>query len=337
MKYKNSGKKKQSYMKYKNSGWREQSYHAFLESLIGRVVTIYRGGPESKTGKLLDVQSDYVTLYDQNNNNKNNNNDSQSNQNNQGIVIYYQAEHVKSISEDSKNNSMQVTQNDEQEVEYLKSETFDGLMQELLNETVQINQGGPESKYGVLLSANEDFIGIYTQDDGVVYYNVRHIKSVCKYPNNQNKRNDKTQNQVETTTVYPSLVEASDFRDIFKHMEHNWVSINRGGPEAMEGILVENSGGHYTLVSDQEVLRVHPYHIKSISIGPKGSMNQQNQNNNQNETNAENQSSNQNMDQNTYQIEASANEDQTKRSTSTGSRSNERVVKTIDYVWKGSR
>ena len=43
------------------------SYHAFLESLKGKVVTIYRGGPESKTGRLLDVQSDYITLCAQDN------------------------------------------------------------------------------------------------------------------------------------------------------------------------------------------------------------------------------------------------------------------------------
>ena len=55
-------------------------------------------------------------------------------------------------------------------------------------------------------------------------------------------------------------------------MEHKWVSINRGGPEAMEGVLVENAGGHYTLVSNEEVLRIHPYHIRSISSGPKGSL-----------------------------------------------------------------
>ncbi len=63
---------------------------SYFDALKGKTVTIYRGGPESKSGKLLDVQSDYLTLYTQNNG-----------------VIYYQAEHVKSISEDSKFNSTQ--------------------------------------------------------------------------------------------------------------------------------------------------------------------------------------------------------------------------------------
>src|SRR5574342_892708 len=75
-------------------------YHSFLESLKGKEVTVYRGGPESKSGMLLDVQSDFVTVYAQNNNNNNNNqnnaqnnnqnnNNNNNNNNNQNVVVYY--------------------------------------------------------------------------------------------------------------------------------------------------------------------------------------------------------------------------------------------------------
>ncbi|MGG5252849.1 hypothetical protein ACQYAD_05050 [Neobacillus sp. SM06] len=43
------------------------SYHSFLQSLIGEEVQVYKGGPECKMGKLLDVQSDYICVYAQNN------------------------------------------------------------------------------------------------------------------------------------------------------------------------------------------------------------------------------------------------------------------------------
>ena len=36
---------------------------SYFDFLIGKMVTIYRGGPESRTGKLLDAQYDYLTLY----------------------------------------------------------------------------------------------------------------------------------------------------------------------------------------------------------------------------------------------------------------------------------
>ena len=45
----------------------------------------------------------------------------------------------------------------------------------------------------------------------------------------------------------------SYFSDVFKELEHKWVTINRGGPEAMEGVLVEKSGGFYTLITDHAV------------------------------------------------------------------------------------
>lgn len=53
-------------------------------------------------------------------------------------------------------------------------------------------------------------------------------------------------------------------------MKDKIVTVYRGGPEAIEGILVDNADGHYTIVKNQEVLRIYPFHIKSISLGQKG-------------------------------------------------------------------
>lgn len=47
-----------------------------------------RGGPESKSGLLLEVKTDYLTLYLFESNN----------------VVYYQLKHIKSITENSKTN-----------------------------------------------------------------------------------------------------------------------------------------------------------------------------------------------------------------------------------------
>lgn len=342
-----------------------ESYHAFLESLKGKIVTIYRGGPESKTGMLLDVKSDYVTLYAYNDNNNNNNSNSDSNNNqqnnnnnnnqqsddnsNDNTVIYYQAKHVKSISEDSKTNSTQTTQVEEEDIEFFEADDFIGLISNLVNETIQINQGGPESKYGTLLGVSDDFIILYTEDDGIVYFNVHHVKSVSKYQDNNNNNNqnggqNNNNNQQEVT--YPEIIEASDFHNVFQHMAHKWVSINRGGPEAMEGVLVENAGGHYTLVSNQEVLRIHPYHIRSISSGPKGALSQNNNSDDSQNSNNDN-TNNQSVQNSTAQENSSKTNESNKSkekeykkssSSSKSSRSDyrrEKVVKTIDYVWKG--
>ncbi|WP_142384797.1 spore coat protein [Bacillus sp. M6-12] len=273
-----------------------QAYHSFLGALKGKVVTVYRGGPESKKGMLVDVKSDYFALSIQNNNN-NNNNDNQNNNKQNDSIIYYQAQHVKSVSEDSKTNSTQQLPSSNSQIDYLEADSFAELLNMMVNENVKINQGGPESKKGMLLEATSDFIAVFTKDDGIVYFNIDHVKSVSIIQNN-----DKNQ---QKNVVYPDIISASKFEDVFKHMEHNWVSINRGGAEAMEGVLVENSGGHFTVVSNQEVLRIHPYHIRSISSGPKGSAkNMQNQNQNQNQNQDQNQNSN---SSNQYQDDSSDN------------------------------
>ena len=227
-----------------------QSKHdgSYFDFLIGKMVTIYRGGPESRSGKLLDVQSDYMTLYTPNK-----------------AVIYYQSEHVKSISEDIKSNSTQHLLGDQEKVDYISKKNFNGLLSKLVNEVIQINQGGPERRHGILLAVRSDFLILLTEDDGVVYVKLHHIKSVSKTGSPEDKKDEKK------TSKYPRFSKASYFSDVFKELEHKWVTINRGGPEAMEGVLVEKSGGFYTLITDHAVLRIHPFHIRSVSSGPKGS------------------------------------------------------------------
>lgn len=255
------------------------TYHTFLNSLKGKMVTIYRGGPESKTGKLLDVSEDYVTLQVTNENDNNDgeetNKENHTNNNNENnkeqTVIYYQAHHLKSVSEDSKKNSMQLLEEENgEDVEYIQAENFFELIDRLKGEKIQINQGGPEVKNGDLLGSAQDFLVLNTEDDGVVYYHVYHVKSISKYKDNQNNE--------QQTTTYPTYVEANTFHDVFKQLTHKWVSINRGGPEATEGVLVGNEEGHYTLVNNEEVLRIHPFHIKNISTGAKGYFKKMNNN-----------------------------------------------------------
>lgn len=334
----------------------QEAYQSFLESLKGKEVTIYRGGPESKSGVLLDVQSDFVTVYAQNNNNnnnknnnqnnaQNNNNNNQNNNQNQKNVVYYNISHIASISENSVNNStlnLQQATTESETPEFVQAESFIGVAEQLEGKYVQINQGGPESKKGLVLGNVEDFIVLFTEDDGIVYFNVQHIKSIAENNQNNQNQNQNNGNVQNTQTVIPEFEHVNSFHELFGRMAHKWIAINRGGPEAMEGILVENAGGHYTLINNQEVMRINPYHIKSISSGPKGALKQQNQNNQQDQ----NQNDNQNQQQNTNtEVTAQSNqnenksEDKNKSNSKSGSSrraSKEKVVKTIDYVWKSN-
>ncbi|WP_018661085.1 hypothetical protein [Heyndrickxia acidiproducens] len=209
-------------------------------SLLGRNVTIYRGGPESKNGILLDIQDDYVALQSEKD------------------VIYYQSRHIQSISENSKHNA-RLQSKLESEMDCRHAQDFLALLESMANHAIQINQGGPESRLGLLLAVGEDYLVLWTKEDGAVYYNLQHIKSVVERKIPKHLENQK-----------PDFILAPRFDSLFKIFNHQWVSINRGGPEALEGILTENSSGLYTLVHHEELFRIHPFHVKSISIGAKG-------------------------------------------------------------------
>ncbi|MEC1612004.1 spore coat protein CotH [Bacillus mojavensis] len=221
----------------KNHSNHDISYYNFLHSMQDKIVTVYRGGPESKKGKLVAVKSDYIALQTEEK------------------TIYYQLDHVKSITEDTNNSTTTI-----ETAEMADADDFHSLIGQLMNQSVQLNQGGPESKKGSLVWLGDDFAALDTNEDGVVYFNIHHIKSISKHEDALNKEGHT-----------PGVLEADHLNEVFKSLTHKWVSINRGGPEAIEGILVDNADGHYTLVKNQEVLRIYPFHIKSISLGPKGS------------------------------------------------------------------
>lgn len=340
--------------------------NAYLKSLVGKRVKVYRGGPESCEGRLLDVQSDYVALMpEQSNDNKQNNNaNNNNNAKKDNAIIYYNLRHVQSISENLKANSVEsnlkhvqnivqsiseniysnlrqvqsisenlianlkhvqsidknstansvesnlkLAQNSENSKansiewsidfdnhpELVSANNFTELLKNLTGSMVKVNKGGPESKKGIVLLVAGDYMGLLTEDDGIVFYNTTHIKSISV----QNRSQNIDQNIDQSTPLsnspihydnYFDDIHAQNFLELFDYFAYKWVSINRGGPEAAEGILVQEEGEHYTLVNNDEVIRIYPYHIKSISIGTKGFLKQQQQQQNNNEA-AENENS----------------------------------------------
>ncbi|WP_339234524.1 spore coat protein CotH [Bacillus sp. FSL K6-1012] len=277
----------------KNHSNHDISYYHFLHSMQDKIVTVYRGGPESKKGKLVAVKSDYIALQTEKK------------------TIYYQLDHVKSITEDTNNSTTTI-----ETAEMADADDFHSLIGQLMNQSVQLNQGGPESKKGSLVWLGDDYAALDTNEDGVVYFNIHHIKSISKHESALNKEGHT-----------PSVLEADNLNEVFKSLTHKWVSINRGGPEAIEGILVDNADGHYTLVKNQEVLRIYPFHIKSISLGPKGSNNQKKEHDDKEESKND-------IDQKQKQEEEGDSNSLTSsksHSSSSSSKSNKRSSRSSDY------
>lgn len=255
----------------------------YLKSLTGRVVRVYKGGPEAKWGTLLAVNGDHLVI-----------------QTEQDGVIYYNVRHIKSISEDSKSTSLPANNNEQYDVEYISTDSFDALIGELKGQYVRLDRGGPESRKGRLVNVSKDHLALETDKEGVVYYNLEHIKSISLAVNdNQNKeQNGDAENQSANmmNNPLPNYLEASDFKELLMTIgsQPHWVKINRGGPESMEGVLIpSNSPDDFlTLIINHEVIRIATYHIRNISIGQKAKNNQEN-NNQQNAQSSNSQYSNQ--------------------------------------------
>lgn len=132
----------------------------------------------------------------------------------------------------------------------------------LVDKVVKVDRGGPESRVGLLLSASDDHFTLLTEDDGIVYYNTQHIKSLTY----------NSKNQVDFCLDIPDgfdFIQAVDFRSILDKLTLRWVKINRGGPETLEGVMDVVTDDFVTIVANEEIIRVSLFHIRNISYGVK--------------------------------------------------------------------
>lgn len=136
-----------------------------LSNFIGKKVQIDRGGPESKSGIILAVGTDYLVLATVDEGN-----------------LYYYIEHIKSITLsniDIANNDPEleiVTEfNEKNEVPETMKEIFAAKKYKL----IQINRGGPEKIIGLLTEIYDDYVAIVAKEE-VILVVYSHIKS-CSF------------------------------------------------------------------------------------------------------------------------------------------------------------
>lgn len=125
---------------------------------------------------------------------------------------------------------------------------------------IKVDRGGPESRVGMLLAVEGDYLVLYTKDEEIVYYKLQHIKSVT------------VDSKGLTNVEVPENVEfhqGTDFKSVITNFCDSWVKVNRGGPEALEGILNKVDDDYVTVYSNQDVVQLAMYHIRNISFGAK--------------------------------------------------------------------
>ena len=72
----------------------------------------------------------------------------------------------------------------------------------MTNRTVQLNQGGPESKRGKLHETGDDFLVLETEDDGIVYFNADHVKSISVEQEEDKRRSARNLKWLMIFTAY---------------------------------------------------------------------------------------------------------------------------------------
>lgn len=136
------------------------------------------------------------------------------------------------------------------------------MLATFINKVVKVDRGGPESGVGKLLHVSEDHFTLLTENDGVVYYKMQHIKSLT---HNAKK-------EITLDVAMPEsfeLLQTANFNSLLKNLRYHWVRINRGGPEKLEGVLDDIADDYVVIVANEEVIQLSLFHIRSISYGPK--------------------------------------------------------------------
>ena len=148
------------------------------KELEGKVVRIDRGGPESRTGKLLSVSNDYFTLLTEK----------------EGI-IFYQAHHIKSLTQNVK-QGVEFNSDFEDSYRFRAPQDFRCVLASLKNYWVKVNRGGPESIEGVLSEVLPECIVLVANEE-VIRISIFHIRSIS-YRLNAGKNASESKNRSES-------------------------------------------------------------------------------------------------------------------------------------------
>lgn len=142
----------------------------------------------------------------------------------------------------------------------------------LIGYHVKINRGGPDSVEGTLIAVPADYL-VLSSRDGIVYVNGSHVKSITEG------------NASASRSRSANYIAASSFQSLLGKLRHEFIMVNRGGPEKVEGFLAEVNSNFLLLIVGREYVRIPVYHIKTVSVTSNKSGNKSNKNNNNNNSN----------------------------------------------------
>ncbi|WP_186445539.1 hypothetical protein [Paenibacillus cremeus] len=126
----------------------------------------------------------------------------------------------------------------------------------LVGSEVKINRGGPDSFEGNLLGIQSDYLALGSSN-GIIYVNNTHVKSISANTGGSSEN---------AYSGDGSYVMAANFNAVLKALRHEYVQINRGGPEKLAGVISDVTSDFVLIVVDNVIVRVPLFHIKSVNV-----------------------------------------------------------------------
>lgn len=122
----------------------------------------------------------------------------------------------------------------------------------------KVDRGGPESRIGKLIGVKVDYFTMLTEEDGLVFYQPHHVKSITQ----------NTERGFEIDSNFPSNLKfraPRNFKSVLKSLINFQVKVNRGGKESVEGVLEGVNDSFIKLVTEDEVVKISLFHLRNIS------------------------------------------------------------------------
>jgi spore coat protein B len=133
-----------------------------------------------------------------------------------------------------------------------------------IGKKVQVERGGPDKLEGKLAFIRPDFLTLETEQNGYVYVQSQHIKTVSE-PVIPEVQANSSEVEEKKTTILP-MVEADNFVDLLRKLRHRLIRVNHGGPNVIQGVLIEVGEESVTILHQMKDFVYYPiFHIRSVT------------------------------------------------------------------------
>jgi hypothetical protein len=124
---------------------------------------------------------------------------------------------------------------------------------ELLGQNVTVFAGGPVSRTGKLICVGTNFLAIKTASHEIIFYQLIHVRSV-------------TLNSEDFNCKFKEKrIDRGTFRDVLRSFKYHKVSIDRGGPVPVVGVLNDINRQVVEVTVNDDIVFIPINKIKSIS------------------------------------------------------------------------